>query len=147
MGRYDLNDPRDYMALCRYIEDAYHGKRLVECKVVRPRRTTPQRKYMEFCFRWFAHETGYTVQDVKQVIFKRQACPHIFAVTRTGKNGRAVTTYRSTADLTVDECTGAIDNFIEWAWRTADVRIPRPDDMINIRYCEREIERTERYGT
>jgi hypothetical protein len=42
--------------------------------------------------------------------------------------------------------SNVIRNFIDWAG-CRGVEIPEPDDDKSVRYCEREIEKTQSYGT
>lgn len=140
----DCNEPNDVMELYNLIEEARKkGKKL---KVVYDRKvhTDPQRKYLHFALQYFAHCYGCTLVEAKERHLKEYACPELFDSGKRDKGGKVVK--RSTTELTDIEYSNAISNFRAYA-DINGIPVPAPDDRASIRYCEKEIEKTEIYGT
>lgn len=132
------------MELYDLIEEARKkGKKL---KVVydRKQHTDPQRKYLHFALQYFAHCYGCTLVEAKERHLKEYACPELFDSGRVDKGGRKV--MRSTSELTDIEYSNAISNFRAYGEMNG-IPIPSPDDRQAIRFCERQIEKTQIYGT
>lgn len=139
---YDLNDPRDYLEASKVFSDACEQKRKIELRRPRKSRSSSQNRYYHFMLRYFAVQYGCTETEASEIYMKRQACPMIFGRTKTNRLGREIQTYRSSADLSVEEMSSAIRNFRAWA-TIGGIEIPDPEDTASIRWCEREIERNE----
>lgn len=167
---YDLTDPREYMqaldciqrakevnapitlscttrirydALTAIIHTATSAK-LQELEITRRQRakTLPQNSYLHLLCQYFASEYGCSTAEAKEIYLKRQAAPEIFQRTIINKHGRPIVTYRSIADLSIEETSSAIRNFIDWA-ALGDIELPMPSDKPFIRHAEREIEKTK----
>jgi Ser-tRNA(Ala) deacylase AlaX len=110
----------------------------VELKQKRKKRTIRQNAYLHLLFSWFAMKTGYTAEEVKQDIFKRDVCKDFFIKNR---NNRIV--YRSTSDLSTLEMTNAIDKFKNWSAKEAGIYLPDANDESFMNYIEDQI---SRYG-
>lgn len=145
MARYRPNDPRDMMAAMDFLNTAREHNKEIELKWYRPKRTNLQNNYLYFCLQWFAHEYNCTLVEAKEVFLKRIAAPHIFE-REIVVNGETIKYYRSTADLDTVEMMSAIENFRAFA-ETNGVSMPDKEEDHIIRYCEREIEKTQGYGT
>ena len=52
MAEFDLNDPRDYMQACDYIQKGVENKWKVEIKRCIKKRTSEQRGYLHFLTIW-----------------------------------------------------------------------------------------------
>ena len=146
MTRYKPNDPRDYLAALDFINYAREQDMEIVLDTYSPPRSGKQNRYLYFCLAYFAHCYNCTEAEAKEIYFKRFACPHIFRVDLKDKDGNDISYYRSTADLNTVEMSNVIRNFIDWAG-CQGVEIPEPDDDKSVRYCEREIEKTQSYGT
>ena len=85
------------------------------------------------------------IVEAKEVFLKRIAAPHIFErELQVGSD--TIKYYRSTADLDTVEMMSAIENLRTYADMNGHP-IPDANDQELIRYCEREIEKTQSYGT
>lgn len=146
MARYDLRDPRDFLAALDFINQAKDQGFDIELKRFYRKRTNPQNAYLHLALSYFAHCYGCTLLEAKEIYFKQYACRDIFLVETTDKNGNNAKYYRSTADLNTVEMSNAINNFVAYA-HCNGIEIPAPNDELGIRYCEREIEKTRSYGT
>ncbi len=146
MGKYKVNDPRDYMAALNFINAAKERGQEIELKIFYPKRTNPQNRYLHMALGYFAHCYGCTLLEAKEIYFKQYACRDLFLVDTEDKNGKHVRYFRSTADLDSQEMSNAISSFVAYA-SCNGIEIPSPDDELGIRYCERETEKTRVYGT
>lgn len=146
MARYKLSDPRDYLAALDYINQMKEQGQDIDLKKFSPSRSNRQNAYLHLILSYFAHRYGCTLIEAKEIYFKRYACGDIFQVLTDDKNGNRVQYYRSTAELSQPEMSGAIRNFIAYA-DMHGIELPQADDYLAQRICEREIEKTTQYGT
>ena len=139
---YDLSDPRDMLEFQTAVNEAIQFHKKVSLTRVKKSRTYRQNSYLHFLCDYFATQYGCTKSEAKEVYLKRYACPDIFAVQKLNPKGQLITTYRSTADLNIEEESSAIRNFIEWA-ALGDIELPLPTDTGFRRYAERQIEKNQ----
>lgn len=114
--KYDLSTPlhrKQFIAKCNKLLDDK-----VKCVTLTDdtKRTVNQNKYLHVLFRVLALELGESEYYVKQVHFKEIANPEIFVRERVDKITGEVQKYtRSTADLSKEEMTRAINIFRRWS--------------------------------
>ena len=145
MARYKPNNPTEYLACLDLINKAKDNNKEIELKLYHPKRSNRQNAYLYFCLQWFAHEYNCTVAEAKEVFLKRIAAQHIFK-REMEVDGYIVEYYRSTSDLDTVEMMSAIENFRSYAEINGHP-IPDANDYELVRFCEREIEKTQAYGT
>ena len=146
MARYSVRDPRDYLEALDFINQAKEQGFDIELKRYYKKRTNPQNAFLHLALSYFAHCYGCTLLEAKEIYFKQYACREIFLVETTDKNGRNVKFFRSTADLNTVEMSNAINNFMAYA-SCNGIEIPQPNDELGLRYIERQVEKTQSYGT
>lgn len=146
MARYKPSDPRDYVEILKVLNKAKEEGCEVELSKYYKKRTNPQNKYLHFACGYFAHCYGCSLIEAKEIYMKRYACRDIFLVETKDKNGNDISYYRSTADLNTVETSSVISNFLAYA-SCNGIEIPRPEDELGMRVCEREMEKTKVYGT
>jgi hypothetical protein len=146
MARYNLRDPRDYLAALDYINQMKEQGQDIDLKKFSPSRSNRQNAYLHLILSYFAHRYGCTLIECKEIYFKKYACRDIFLADAVDKAGNHISYYRSTADLSKDEMSGAIRNFIAYA-DMHGIELPQADDYLAQRICEREIEKTIIFGT
>lgn len=140
-------DPKIELEKKRAVERIRHfiakGK-VFELKEKKARRTIRQNAYLHLLFSWFAIETGYTTEEVKQEIFKKVVNPNLFY---EGEHGQLVKIerWRSTTELDTGEMTTAIDRFRNYASKEAGIYLPEPSDLALIAQIEKEIENHKTY--
>lgn len=102
-------------------------KATIELTEKKPTRSIKQNSYMHLILGWFGFELGYTLEEVKQDIFKKIVNPVIFY---EGEFGDLVPIqrWRSTRTLDTREMTIAIENFRDYASREAGIYLPSPDE-------------------
>ena len=136
---YDLNDPRQYMDALDFIEHAKQNNIQISLENKKQQRTTQQNKYYWLVLKYFALQYGCTKTEA-ECYFKDIVNPDIFIRTYIDKHNVKLKIRRSSSDLSKQEMTSAINNFIVYCDQH-QIHIPRPDDQEMIRYAEQEIER------
>jgi len=141
---YNPANPLDVKRATASLQHYINKGKLFELKEKRPRRSIPQNSYMHLLFSWFAIETGYTAEEVKQEIFKKIVNPNTFY---DGEHGELVKIerWRSTASLDTAELTLAIERFRNYSATEAGIYLPEPKDLVAIREIEIQIENRKLY--
>lgn len=109
------------------IKKLLDNKSIIEIVEKKPSRTIKQNRYLHLILGFFASETGYTLEETKQEIFKKIVNPALFY---EGEIGEIVTIqrWRSTANLDTLEMTQAIENFRDYSSAQAGIYLPSPDE-------------------
>jgi hypothetical protein len=142
-----IYNPENRIEVNRAIEKLKYfiseGK-IFELKAKRERRTISQNSYLHLLFSWFALETGYTTDEVKQEIFKKIVNPNTFY---EGEFGRfiKIERWRSTASLNTEEMSLCINRFRDYASKEAGIYLPEPTDLVMIRQLEIEVTNNQQY--
>ncbi len=120
------------------------NKRVFELTEKRKKRTISQNAYLHLLFGWFALETGYTTEEVKQEIFKKIVNPNTFY---EGEFGNIITIerWRSTVNLSTQEMTLCIDRFRDYASKEAGIYLPQPSDLAMLQEMEIQISNNQNY--
>ena len=103
-------------------------------------RTRNQNSYLHLLIGVVAMETGNTLEYCKEWYFKRLCNKDLFVTTRTDKFAAQVEVIRSTADLSQEEMSMAIDRFKRWG-EEHGIYLPTPGDESLIRDSEPAIGR------
>ena len=112
-----------------------------ELKLKVPKRTISQNNYLHLILTWFALETGYTLDETKQDIFKKVVNSDIFYEGEFEVKRIKIERWRSTADLTTSEMTLAIDRFRTFASKDLGIYLPEPKELALIEQLEFEIKK------
>lgn len=107
-------------------------------------RTTSQNKYLHLLIGVVAMEVGVTLEYAKQEYFKRLTNQDIFCIEVNDRFCGKVTRLRSSAELTKEEASMAIDRFKRWA-REQGMYMPEPTDEALLRDIEIEMSRMRRF--
>ncbi len=118
-----------------------HGKK-IELTEKRKRRSLNQNSYLHVVLSFYGTKTGYTLEEVKQDIFKRNICRNMFLKHNTSP---VFDVYRSTADLNTKEMADAIERFRNHASQDLGIYIPEPHEEQFLQYCQEEIDRHKQY--
>lgn len=139
-----IYNPKNQLQIKQAIERLQHfinqGKRF-ELKEKRDRRSISQNSYLHLILTWFAIETGYTLEEVKQEIFKKVVNSSLFDDGEIeGKiKGLKIQRWRSTASLDTKEMTLAIERFRDFSSKELGIYLPEPHDLALIQDMENEI--------
>lgn len=123
---YDLTDPHDIERFSSRANRLIDKNKTVELKEITAR-SLRQNNYLHLILTAFAIETGYSVECVKQNFFKMKCNEDIFLRTSSGSLGTEYT-LRSTADLSKEEMTSAIDRFRNWS-ASEGYYLPAPNEQ------------------
>lgn len=109
----------------------------------RKTRSVSQNAYLHLILSAFGLEFGYTLDEVKQYIFKEHINSDIFY--DGDKHGLLVIkSWRSTADLDTKEMTTAIDRLLDYSAKNG-FRLPEPSDLAWINEIKNNIESNKQY--
>ena len=138
---YDLNTGIDRERFKRRVNALYERRAVVECSEHKPKRTSPQNRYLHVILGEFAMQTGNTMNYVKVEYFKRLCNRELFVRTKYDDLAKKeVEILRSSKDLDTGEMTTAIERFRNWAASEAGIELPDPQDQEWIAYIEREMQ-------
>ena len=107
-------------------------------------RTRNQNNYLHLLIGCVAIETGNTLEYCKEWYFKRLCNKDLFVTTRTDRFAGQVEVLRSSADLTQEEMSMAIDRFKRWGAENG-IYMPNPGDESLLREIEIEMGRMKSY--
>lgn len=107
-------------------------------------RTRGQNNYLHLLLGVVAMETGNTLQDVKQYYFKQHCNKDIFCTEMDDRYCGRITKIRSSADLTKEEMSMAIDRFKKWGAENG-IYLPNPGDESLLREIAIEMGRNKAY--
>ena len=133
-------DKRRFLERARSLADRGRFVELTD-KALRSR---AQNAYLHAIIGVVAMETGNTLSYAKETYFKRLVNPAIFIVEKDDPLAGKVTVVRSSADLTKEEMTTAIDRFKRWAAENG-IYLPEPGDDALLRDIEIEMGRNAAY--
>lgn len=138
---YDLNTGIDRERFRRRVNALYERRAVVECSEHKPKRSSPQNRYLHVILGEFAMQTGNTMDYVKVEYFKRLCNRELFVRTKYDDLAKKeVEVLRSSKDLGTGEMTTAIERFRNWAASEAGIELPDPQDQEWIAYIEREMQ-------
>ena len=107
-------------------------------------RTRGQNNYLHLLIGVVAMETGNTLEYCKEMYFKRLCNRDLFITTRADKYAGQVEVIRSSADLTKEEMSTAIDRFKRWGSQNG-IYMPNPGDESLLREIAIEMGRNKAY--
>jgi len=107
-------------------------------------RSKNQNNYLHLLLGVVAMETGNTLEDVKREYFKDLVNPDIFRSYRTDNRGNTIRVYRSSADVSKEEMSIAIDRFKRWGAENG-IYMPQPGDESLLREIAIEMGRNKAY--
>lgn len=107
-------------------------------------RTLNQNSYVHLIIGVVAMETGNTLEFTKEHYFKRLVNPDIFVRTKEDRLVGKVDYLRSSANLTKEEMTQAIDKFRTWA-ASEGYYLPSPDDRSLLESIEYQMGKQRQY--
>jgi hypothetical protein len=141
---YNSKKPIDVQNAITKIKFLIEKEKVFELKEKRYKRTIKQNSYLHLILSWFGLETGYTLEEVKQEIFKKIVNPDTFY---DGEFGTLVKIerWRSTADLNTEELTLCIDRFRDYSAKEAGVYLAEPHDLVFLQEMEIRIKNEKQY--
>ena len=107
-------------------------------------RTSSQNRYLHLLIGVVAMDVGVTIEYAKQEYFKRLVNRAIFCVEVEDRFCGKVVRLRSSAELSKEEMSTAIDRFKQWG-REQGMYMPEPQDESLLRDIEIEMGRMRRF--
>lgn len=107
-------------------------------------RSPRQNRYLHLLLGVVAMETGNTLEDVKREYFKGIVNKDIFVSYKVDNRGNTIATYRSTADLSEEQMSVAIDRFKRWGAENG-IYLPNPEDLDLLKQIEIDMGRMNQY--
>lgn len=141
--QYDLANQlqrQTFITRCKALLD----KGVVVDLAERTFRSRNQNSYLHLLIGVVAMETGTTVAYAKEWYFKRLCNKDLFVTTRADRYAGQVELVRSTADLTQEEMSMAIDRFKRWGSENG-IYMPSPGDESLLREIAIEMGRNKAY--
>lgn len=141
--KYDLTSELDrqrFIARARKLLEKGGFVELRECTA----RTLSQNAYLHLLLGVVALDTGNDLQYVKTWYFKKIVNPDLFVVKKQDRLIGEVEVLRSTATLTKEETSVAIDRFKRWGNENG-FYMPEPGDESLLREIEIEMGRQQQY--
>lgn len=143
---YDLSNELQAENFKKRCNMLYNKKCIVDLSEKKPQRTLAQNRYLHAALGFFGVQFGYRVDEVKDWYFKAACNPELFVRYKvdciTGVQRKVL---RSSAELTTEEMTTAIERFRNWAADVAGVYIPSPDEHRLVEQMEIEAQRAKMY--
>lgn len=140
---YDLSSDFQRKAFLARVDNLMEKGAVVELteKVFR---SPNQNRYLHLLIGVVAIETGNTLEDAKKWYFKETCNSDLFHVQHRDKMGNYIDHIRSTAELTKEEMSTAIDRFKRWGAENG-IYMPNPDDASLLKAIEIEMGRMKSY--
>jgi hypothetical protein len=135
---FDASNELDRKRAEERFEWIIENQKRFEMKVKNPRRSIPQNSYLHLILTWFGVEFGYTLEEVKQDIFKKEVNVDIFYQGQVGQLIE-IPRWKSTADIDTKEMTLAIDRFRDFSSQNG-CYLPQPGEMDLINEMERQLQ-------
>ncbi len=107
-------------------------------------RSNQQNRYLHLIFRWFALATGYSEEEVKLDIFKRQCNTDLFMKKVTGRSGLSRIQMKSTRELSSADMTTAIERFRNYSAKQG-IYIPSPNEEQFLAAIMKELDRNSEW--
>ena len=107
-------------------------------------RSPNQNRYLHLLIGLVAMETGVGLEYAKREYFKRLVNKDLFVIKKSDRYAGEIEDLRSSADLTIEEMSMAIDRFKRWGAENG-FYMPNPDDTSLLREIEIEMGRLKMY--
>lgn len=140
---YNLANEFQRKAFLARCEDCLEKASVVEL-TAKTFRSRNQNSYLHLLIGVVAMETGNSLAYAKEWYFKRLVNPDLFIQEKVDKYAGNIQVIRSSADLTTEEMSTAIDRFKRWGAENG-IYLPNPGDESLLREIEIEMGRQRKY--
>ena len=140
---YDLSSDFQRKAFLARVDNLMEKSAVVEL-TEKAFRSPNQNRYLHLLIGVVAIETGNTLEDAKKWYFKETCNSDLFHVQHRDKMGNYIDHIRSTAELTKEEMSMAIDRFKRWGAENG-IYMPNPEDLHLLKEIEIEMGRMKSY--
>ena len=140
---YDLTSEMQRKSFLARIDNLIEKGAVVEM-TEKAFRSPNQNRYLHLLIGVVAIETGNTLEDAKTYYFKKVVNQDLFQVYVKDNMGNTIDRLRSTAELTKEEMSIAIDRFKRWGAENG-IYMPNPEDIHLLKEIEVEMGRMKSY--
>lgn len=140
---YNLANEFQRKAFLARCEDCLDKAAVVEL-TAKASRSRNQNAYLHLLIGVVAMDTGNTIAYAKEMYFKRLCNPDLFIQEKEDRYAGRVQLIRSTAELTKEEMSTAIDRFKRWGAEQG-IYLPNPVDESILREIEIEMGRNKAF--
>lgn len=137
---YNLKNPIELSKFKERNDKLVKSGATVELTEKKPNRTLPQNNYLHLILTYFAITYGYTLEETKKDYFKILCNKDLFVVEKDHEMIGKYISLRSSADLTTEEMTLAINRFKNYSAENG-LPLPNSEDwhfLNHIRNLEKE---------
>ena len=137
---YNLKNPIELSKFKERNDKLVKSGATVELTEKKPNRTLPQNNYLHLILTYFAITYGYTLEETKKDYFKILCNKDLFVVEKYHEMIGKYISLRSSADLTTEEMTLAINRFKNYSAENG-LPLPNSEDwhfLNHIRNLEKE---------
>lgn len=145
MAIYDTNNALDRARVEKRFATLLQSGKVIEVTEFKPKRTSPQNRYLHLILGEFAMQIGHSVEFVKSEYFKKLCNPQLFVNKVVDKFAGEVTILRSSKDLDSAEMTNAIERFRNWASEEGGIYLPAPHEEEWLKAIEQELNRQRQW--
>lgn len=143
---YDLSNELQKKQFKTRANALYKRGVIVELTEKKAVRTLQQNKYLHLILGYFCTQTGYQLEYVKQVLFKRTVNADLFvSMFHDNLTGKDEEILKSTSSLSKTDMTTAIDRFRNWSADVAGVYLPEAGEEEFIEQIQIELDRNKSY--
>lgn len=135
---YNARKVSDIELAEKRFNDLIEGKKRFELTEKKGNKTPNQNRYLHLILGFFALESGYTMEYVKQQFFKIECNLEIFKKVENGIFGE-VEGLRSWAKLNTREAAQSITRFRNWSSSTAGIYLPEADEKEFLKSIEEQL--------
>ena len=107
-------------------------------------RSPNQNRYLHLLIGIIAMDTGVGLEYAKREYFKKLVNKDLFVIKKSDRFAGEIEDLRSSADLTIEEMSMAIDRFKRWGYENG-FYMPSPEDTDRLRDIEIEMGRLKMY--
>lgn len=144
--KYDLSNQSDRERLMEHVRQAVEKREgIVEFTTKKRQRSLPQNRYLHVILSYFASQYGESMEYVKEKFFKEVCNRDLFYRLVNDRILGYTERVRSTADLTTEEMSLAIERFRDFCAMNAGIYIPSSDEHRLLELAEMEVERHKEY--
>ena len=137
---FNLSNDYERQKFKEYCNLQFQKGGIVEVVRKHKQRSNSQNAYLHLILGYFASEFGYSLEEVKLDIFKKDVNKDIFIRERVNKRGNKVNYVRSSADLDTAEMTLAIERFRNYSAAKAGLYLPAPNEYEALVYAQQQID-------
>lgn len=138
--KFNLSNELDIQRFKSRCKKLIQNGKVVELTEKRKQRTLSQNNYLHLILSWFAIETGYNLEQVKQDIYKRYVCKSFFVSSKKG-----ILICKSTKELNTKELSQSIETFRNWSSSEMNIYLPSANEHNLLNEIENRLNQFKQY--